>query len=58
MISVELVLEMLAAGAPFDEVIETYPHLTREDILACLAFAAELLAQLDHAQPGTERLAG
>ncbi|MFT4033458.1 MAG: DUF433 domain-containing protein [Siphonobacter sp.] len=34
------VLSWLAAGMTFDEIIEDYPDLTRDDILAVLAFAA------------------
>ena len=42
-ISVELILGWLANGWSFDNLIEAYPHITREDILAALAFAAEML---------------
>lgn len=34
------VLELLANGAPMDEVLEDYPTLEREDILAALSYAA------------------
>jgi uncharacterized protein (DUF433 family) len=37
-ISVELVLEMLAAGASEQDLLRNYPHLTHDDILACLAY--------------------
>lgn len=42
-ISVELVLGWLANGWTHEMVLESYPQLTRDDILACLAFAAELM---------------
>ncbi len=42
-ISVELVLGWLAQGWTHEMVLESYPHLTRDDILACLAFAADML---------------
>lgn len=42
-ISVELILGWLANGWPFDKIIEAYPHISREDILAALAFAAEMM---------------
>lgn len=42
-ISVELILGWLANGWTFDTIVEAYPHVTREDILAALAFAAEML---------------
>jgi uncharacterized protein (DUF433 family) len=35
------VLEYLAGGMTIDEVLDDFPDLTREDILACLAFAAD-----------------
>ena len=40
-ITVYDVLGYLAAGMTYQEVLEDFPYLTREDILACLAFAAE-----------------
>lgn len=39
-ISVELVLEALAAGETEEGLLAGYPFLTREDIRACLWFAA------------------
>ncbi len=42
-ISVELVLGRLANGWTFEQVLEFYPHISREDILAVLACAAERL---------------
>ena len=42
-ISVELILGWLAYGRSFDNIIEAYLHITCEDILAALAFAAEML---------------
>ncbi len=37
---------MLAAGATEQEILQDYPYLQREDIRACLEYAA---AQADHA---------
>lgn len=39
---VSLILSLLAVGETIDEILETYPSLEREDILACLAYAAEI----------------
>jgi uncharacterized protein (DUF433 family) len=36
-ITVELILKKLSEGMSLDEVIQAYPHLTREDILAALS---------------------
>jgi uncharacterized protein (DUF433 family) len=41
-IPVHQVLGMLAGGDSFDALLEEYPSLTREAILACLEYAASL----------------
>ena len=43
-ITVELILEKLAADTPTDEILIDYPHLKREDILAALAYARTSVA--------------
>jgi uncharacterized protein (DUF433 family) len=35
------VLEYLASGMSEDAILDDFPYLTRDDIRACLAFAAE-----------------
>ena len=36
-ITVELILKKrLQVGIPFDEIIEMYPHINKDDILACV----------------------
>jgi len=42
-ITVELILEKLAAGETVEQVIEAHPRLTHEGVQAALAFAAEVL---------------
>jgi len=42
-ISVELILDCMASGWSVDKVVEAYPHITPEDVLAALAFAADVL---------------
>jgi len=42
-ITVELVLEKLAAGETLEQLLEAHPRLTREAIQAALKFAAEAL---------------
>lgn len=37
-----VVLDNLAAGLTADEILASYPTLTREGIQACIAYAAEL----------------
>jgi uncharacterized protein (DUF433 family) len=41
LITVQDVLEYLAGGMGEDEILAGFPDLTREDIGACLAFAAD-----------------
>jgi uncharacterized protein (DUF433 family) len=43
-LAVEHVLGMLAAGDTPETILEGYPWLEREDILACLAYAHRLVA--------------
>jgi uncharacterized protein (DUF433 family) len=40
-ITVYDVLEYLASGMSEDEILKDFPELTKEDIRACLAFAAD-----------------
>ena len=42
-ISVEFILEILSSGMSVEEILEEYPHLKREDILAALAYASGML---------------
>lgn len=39
---VSLILDFLASGMSEAEVIDEYPHLTHDDILAALAYGAEM----------------
>ena len=39
-LTVEYIVNLLAHGAGFDEILEEYEGLTREDIRACLLFAS------------------
>jgi uncharacterized protein (DUF433 family) len=42
-ITVELILEKLAAGETIDQILSEHPRLTVEGIRAAIAFAAEAL---------------
>lgn len=39
---VSLILDFLADGMSFEEIIEDYPHLTIDDIRAAIAYGAEM----------------
>lgn len=40
-ITVYDVLSYLAAGMTMEQILDDFPYLTREDILACLSYAAD-----------------
>lgn len=42
-ITVELIIEKLAAGETVEQILAAHPRLTREAVQAALAFAAEAL---------------
>ncbi len=42
-LTVEYILNLLANGAPFSEILDEYKGLTQNDILACILFAAKSL---------------
>ena len=39
---VSLILDFLASGTSIEELLEEYPQLTRADILAAIAYGAEM----------------
>lgn len=42
-ISVELIVDLLANGWTQDQILDSYPQITVDDIRACLAYASEIL---------------
>jgi uncharacterized protein (DUF433 family) len=42
---VSLVLSWLASGMTVNDVLAEYPQLEKEDVLACLAYGAEMTAE-------------
>ena len=44
-VSVELVLSLLAQGVAPDEILDDYPDLEADDILACTAYAHAVIAR-------------
>lgn len=42
-ISVEFILELLSSGMEVDEILDEYPHLERDDVLAALSYATRAL---------------
>jgi uncharacterized protein (DUF433 family) len=46
-LTVHYILRLLASGMTVDEILSEYDGLEREDILACLVFAAEALERTE-----------
>ena len=44
-ISVEFILELLANGWTVEDILKNYPQLKREDVLAALKYATEVLKE-------------
>jgi len=44
-ITVELILKKLSEGMTIEELLEAYPHLTKEDILAVLSYSADVVSR-------------
>jgi uncharacterized protein (DUF433 family) len=42
-ITAQSVLDFLAAGDTIEEVLDAYPTLSREQVLACISFSSDLL---------------
>lgn len=42
---VYLVLDKMAGGETFEDLLQAYPQVTREDLSACLEYAAALAAE-------------
>lgn len=52
-ITVELILEKLAAGETVEQILSAHPRLTEADVRAAIAFAVEVL-RADVVYPGRE----
>ena len=50
-ISVQSILEFLGAGNSSEEILVQYPLLTKEDIKACLQYAAKVSGKEIHYKP-------
>lgn len=44
---VSLILDFLAGGETIESIIEAYPGIEREDVLACIAYGAEMLKAVE-----------
>jgi len=41
-IRVSMILDLLAAGETVETILEEYPGIERDDVLACIAYGAEI----------------
>ena len=48
----DLILQKLSAGETIDDLLKAYPRITREDIVAVLAFAADAIKNEVIQDPG------
>ena len=44
-ITVELILRKLSEGATPEEILNGYPNLIKDDILACLSYSADVIGE-------------
>jgi uncharacterized protein (DUF433 family) len=44
-IAVEFLIDLLAEGWSNQQILSNYPHLTQEDIAACLRYAGSMMKQ-------------
>ncbi len=44
-ITVELILRKMAEGMTFEELLEAYPHITKDDILAAISYSADVISK-------------
>lgn len=53
---VSLILDFLASGMTLEELLEEYPGIEREDVLACIAYGAELARDYVEIPLGEEKV--
>lgn len=46
-----LILDLLGADETFENILKAYPHITREDILACIRYEAALAIEKTSLRP-------
>jgi len=44
-ITVELILKKFSEEASVDDILKAYPHISRDDILAAIEYAADVISQ-------------
>ena len=54
-IPVELILRKLSEGMEIPELLQAYPHLSKEDIFAALSYSADVIGMEEVIAPETSR---
>ena len=54
-IAVDFVLETLAGGHSVDEFVAEFPHVSKDQVLACVAYALEILREQEYLAPANSR---
>lgn len=44
-ITVEFILRKMAEGMTIEELLEAYPHLTKDDVLAAVSYSADVISR-------------
>jgi len=50
-VPVELILRKLGEGETIEDLLQAYPHLTREDILAAFSYSADVIGNEEMLEP-------
>ncbi|MGR3303284.1 MAG: DUF433 domain-containing protein [Candidatus Scalindua sp.] len=50
-ITVELILRKMAEGMTIEELLEAYPHITKDDILAAVSYSADVISREEWIAP-------
>ena len=44
-ITVELIIKKLSEGMEINDIIHEFPQVTRDDVMACLAYSADVISR-------------
>jgi uncharacterized protein (DUF433 family) len=44
-ITVELIIKKLSEGMEVNDIIQEFPQVTRDDVMACLAYSADVISR-------------
>lgn len=44
-ITVELIIKKMSEGMEINDIIQEFPQVTRDDVMACLAYSADVISR-------------